>query len=41
VISDEHHRYEWLTMPALLASTLPFVSPDEKEQLQARYGRAE
>jgi 8-oxo-dGTP pyrophosphatase MutT (NUDIX family) len=40
VISDEHHRYEWLTVPELLASTVPFVSPDEKQQLQARYDRA-
>ena len=37
-LSDEHGRYTWMTMQELLTTTEPYSAPDEKVQLQARYG---
>ncbi len=37
VLSDEHGDYLWMTPADLLASDKPFVSADEKTQLQAYF----
>lgn len=37
-LSDEHGNHGWMTMSELLNTDKKFVSPDEKQQLHARYG---
>lgn len=38
-LSEEHGNHEWMTMAELLSTDREFISPDEKSQLTALYGK--